>query len=51
MAELVKSIGLGLFVNGSYDLLHADITAANLYITIGSIVIMGIMIFIQKEEK
>lgn len=51
MTELIKNIGLGLFVNGSYDLLHFDISLTNLYITIGSIVVMSIMIKLQKKER
>jgi len=51
MKELIKNIGLGLFVNGSYDLLHFDISITNIYITILSVVIMWGMIKLQKKEK
>jgi hypothetical protein len=51
MTELIKNIGLGLFVNGSYDLLHFDISLTNLYITIGSIVVMAVMIRHEKKER
>ncbi len=51
MKELIKNIGLGLFVNGSYDLLHFDVSASNIYITTLSIFIMWSMIKLQKKER
>jgi len=51
MTELIKNIGLGLFVNGSYDLLHFDMSLTNIYITVLSIFIMWAMIKIEKRSK
>jgi len=51
MKELIKNIGLGLFVNGSYDLLHFDISLLNVYITALSVGIMWTMIKLQKKEQ
>ena len=52
MYELIRNIGLGLFVNGSYDLLHFDINLKNIYITTLSIIYYGNYdIFSKKGYK
>ena len=51
MYELIKNIGLGLFVNGSYAIMNSDINLHTIAITIGSIFIMGSMIHFEKRSK
>jgi hypothetical protein len=50
MKELLKNIGLGLFVNGSYAIMNDNITINTITITVGSIFIMWTMIHFQKKE-
>ena len=33
--EALKTIGFGLFINSSYDLLHGDFTLSGVYIALG----------------
>ena len=49
MLELLKNIGLGLFVNGNYVLLSGSVTPNNIYIVIGSISLMAFCIYAQKR--
>lgn len=51
MLELIKNIGLGLFVNGSYAIMNTDINIHTISITIGSIFIMWMSINLQKRKK
>jgi len=51
LAELLKNIGLGLFVNGSYGILRGETSIENWYICIGSIIAMYITIKIQRKFK
>ncbi len=48
IAELLKNIGLGLFVNGSYGILRKEHSIDNWYICIGSIIIMYLTIKIER---
>ncbi len=50
MYELIKNIGLGLFVNGTYSILNANINIHNIAITIGSIFIMWLAIILDKGK-
>jgi len=51
MKELLKNIGLGLFVNGSYAIMNFNINTKTISITILSIAIMAIMIYLEKKDK
>ena len=51
MYELMKNIGLGLFVNGTYAIMNSDINLHTVSITIGSILIMATMIHFEKRNK
>ncbi|BCX79959.1 hypothetical protein [Campylobacter sp. 19-13652] len=51
LLELVKNIGLGLFVNGSYGLLNGELSLANAYITISSVAIMAGAFHLQRRFK
>ncbi len=51
IAELLKNIGLGLFVNGSYGILRGENNLDNWYICIGSTIAMYISIKIQRIYK
>ncbi len=51
MYELIKNIGLGLFVNGSYAIMNNDINLNTITITIGSMFIMATMIHFEKRNK
>ncbi|MGI7943087.1 hypothetical protein [Campylobacter jejuni] len=48
MLELLKNIGLGLFVNGNYALLSGNITLNNTYIVFGSV---ALSIYADRKEK
>ena len=48
MVELWKNIGLGLFVNSSFGIMHGDFSASNIYIITGSIALMWFCIKRQK---
>ncbi|ARR04579.1 hypothetical protein [Campylobacter vicugnae] len=50
MNELIKNIGLGLFVNGSFALLNGVFTIQSFLITILSVGIMWICIKLEKKE-
>ena len=50
MNELIKNIGLGLFVNGSFALLNGIFTIQTFLITILSITIMAISIYTKKDN-
>ena len=50
MNELIKNIGLGLFVNGSFALLNGIFTIQTFLITILSIAIMAISIYMKKDN-
>lgn len=50
MYELIKNIGLGLFVNGSFTLLNGDIPIMPILITLGSVFIMYGAIKLEKKE-
>ncbi|MBQ6820334.1 MAG: hypothetical protein IJO26_03450 [Clostridium sp.] len=51
MYELVKNIGLGLFVNGTFAILNGDINIKTVSITIASVFIMYSAITIPKRKK
>ena len=51
MNELIKNIGLGLFVNGSFALLNGDIGIMPILITIGSVFIMYGAIKLEKRSE
>ena len=51
MYELIKNIGLGLFVNGSYAIMNSNINLHTISITAGSILIMATMIHFEKRSK
>ncbi|CUU70991.1 hypothetical protein [Campylobacter hyointestinalis] len=51
MYELIKNIGLGLFVNGSFAILNGDINIMTTLITIGSVFIMYGAIKLEKRSK
>ncbi len=51
MNELIKNIGLGLFVNGTFALLNGDISTMPILITAGSIFIMYGAIRLEKRSK
>jgi len=48
--ELIKNIGLGLFVNGSYAIMNESINIHTITITIGSIMIMAVMIHFENKR-
>lgn len=51
LAESLKTIGFGLFINGSYALMNNDLSLSNIYITIGSFLIVIIGYQIEKRSK
>lgn len=51
MNELIKNIGLGLFVNGSFALLNGVFTIQSFLITGLSVGIMAICIYLEKRSK
>jgi len=51
MYELIKNIGLGLFVNGSYAIMSGDVNIHTIAISIGSIFVMWMSINIEKRRK
>ncbi|ECC0590702.1 hypothetical protein [Campylobacter coli] len=51
MLELLKNIGLGLFVNGSFALMNFDFKPQSFVITAFSVGIMAICIFMQRRQK
>lgn len=51
MNELIKNVGLGLFVNGSFALLNGVFTIQSFLITILSVGIMAMCIYIEKRSK
>lgn len=51
MNELIKNIGLGLFVNGSFALLNGVFTIQSFTITAFSVGIMAGCIYIDKRSK
>ena len=51
MNELIKNIGLGLFVNGSFDILNGIFTRQSFLITILSVGIMWICIKREREGE
>jgi len=50
MYELIKNIGLGLFVNGSYAIMNEVINIHTVTTTIGAIMIMAVMIHFEHKE-
>ncbi|MGP1581047.1 MAG: hypothetical protein ACTTH5_08550 [Wolinella sp.] len=50
MNELIKNIGLGLFVNGTYALLNGDFTLMPMIITAGSTFIMYSAIRLEQAS-
>lgn len=48
MGELIKNIGLGLFVNGTFAVMNADITFTTILIEVISLQIMVIGIILEK---
>lgn len=50
MNELIKNIGLGLFVNGSFALLNGIFTIQTFLITLLSVAIMAISIYNKKDN-
>lgn len=51
MIELIKNIGLGLFVNSSYAIMGGDFSLKNYYVMAGSILIMGVCIYAERGEQ
>lgn len=51
MLELLKNIGLGLFINGNYALLSGNISLNNIYIVFGSVALMAICIYADRKDK
>lgn len=51
MIELVKNIGLGLFVNGSFALMNFNFSWQSFVITAFSIGVMAGCILYQKRQK
>jgi len=51
MYELIKNIGLGLFVNGSYAIMSGDININTISIAVGSIFIMWMSINLDKRSS
>jgi len=51
MNELIKNIGLGLFVNGSFALMNGNIAIQPFIITIGAVGLMALCIYIDKRNK
>ena len=51
MYELIKNIGLGFFVNGSYAIMNSNLNLHTVTITVGSILIMATMIHFEKRSK
>jgi hypothetical protein len=51
MYELLKNIGLGLFVNGSYAIMNGDISPNSVLITLLSAFIMWGSIKLEKDVK
>ncbi|EFQ4878386.1 TPA: hypothetical protein R1X41_001143 [Campylobacter upsaliensis] len=49
MLELLKNIGLGLFVNGNYALLSGNYSLNNIYIVLGSVILMGLSIYAKEK--
>lgn len=51
MIELLKNIGLGLFVNGSFALMNFDFKPQSFIITTFSISLIAICIYTQRNQK
>ncbi|EKI0064091.1 hypothetical protein PAI75_001721 [Campylobacter coli] len=51
MLELIKNIGLGLFVNGSFALMNFDFKPQSFIITAFSVGIMAICILMQRRKR
>lgn len=52
MLELVKNIGLGLFVNGSYAMMNGLFSIQNIIILIGSVLLMaGCILYAKRNEE
>lgn len=51
MLELIKNIGFGLFVNGSFALMNFDFKPQSFIITAFSVGIMAICILMQRRQK
>ena len=51
MLDLIKNIGLGLFVNGSFALMIGNFNIASFVITFGSIALMWACIYLSKRRK
>jgi hypothetical protein len=49
--ELIKNIGLGLFVNGTFSLANEDISLKVLAITTISLYLMIIGIILEKDKR
>ena len=51
MVELAKNIGLGLFVNSSYSLMHGAASVGDWYILAAGVAIMGACIYAQGRSQ
>lgn len=51
MYELIKNIGLGLFVNGTYSIMNSNINMNTVSIVIGSVFIMWMSIILGEKDK
>jgi len=51
MGELIKNIGLGLFVNGTFSIVNEDISLKVLTITTISLYLMIIGIILEKDKR
>lgn len=51
LIETLKTIGFGLFVNSSYDLMHNDFSLYNIYIGLGSLCMIIGSYFLEKRRK
>lgn len=49
--EALKTIGFGLFINSSYDLLHGDFTLSGVYIGLGGLYAIMVSYYAEKRSK
>ena len=49
--EALKTIGFGLFINSSYDLMHGDLSLISAYIGLGSLCVMIGCYYAEKRSK
>lgn len=49
--EALKTIGFGLFINSSYDLMHGDFTLSGVYIGLGGLYAIMVSYYAEKRSK